>query len=155
MHISRPEEQLDHGLQGNNWHSWDVCRTAKTSKYGVYLSSWLDSSWLTENQLATPNGKKFVVWWKQAFCGTLHLQIHNTFLPIFAWVHSGSQSGCFSLQWSDMLVCFVIWYCPFVQFLRLKCPYKKVLSAYVNEEKKLSPVTFLAMFFFFCVGLLP
>ena len=65
MHISGPEEQLDRNLKGNNWHSPNVYRTAETSKYGVYLSSWLDSSWLTENQLpgklATPNGKKFVV----------------------------------------------------------------------------------------------
>lgn len=65
MHISGPEEQLDCHLKGSNWHSLNVYRTAKTSKYGVYLSSWLYSSLFTENQLpgklATPNGKKFVV----------------------------------------------------------------------------------------------
>lgn len=65
MLISGSEEQLNSNLKGNNWHSLNVYRTAKTSKYGVYLTGWLDSFWLTEKQLpgklATPNGKKFVV----------------------------------------------------------------------------------------------
>lgn len=61
MCISGPEEQLSSSLNGSNWHSPNVYRTAKTSKYCAYLSSWLDSSWLPENQLpgrlAAPNGK--------------------------------------------------------------------------------------------------
>lgn len=73
---------MDHDLKGNNWHSPNVYRTAKTSKYGVYLSSWLDSSWLTENQLpgklAIPNGKKFVVQWKQVFFVELYIYRFRT-----------------------------------------------------------------------------
>ena len=61
MCISGPEEQMDGSPKGNNWHSPNVYRTAKASKYDMYLSSWLGSSWLPESQLpgrlATPNGK--------------------------------------------------------------------------------------------------
>lgn len=87
------------------------------------------------------NGNRLFV---ELFTDSEHLLAH-LYLGPFRFT-----GGCFSLQWSDTLACFVIRYCSFVWFLRLKCPYKKSSCCLCKWRKKLSPDTSSYVLFLLC-----